>query len=138
MLSEFIRRSRPWSDERAMVPRCVRRVLWFMLPAQLVWAVWLTTLVTGLRSCDGAVCVMATLDGRPTLLLIFSLISLAAVGFVAIRTRGLSSSNGRETAALIVAIASGGLALLGIAALLSVVGIVLATLGVFSGAMTAT
>ena len=117
----------------------VRRLLWLLILAQLTWAIWLNTVImTGTDSCAGTVCTIATLDGRVVLLLVCSVLSLAVLGGVAVMTRGLSSTNFRETAGLTVSVAVGCVALLGVAALLSVIAIVLLAFGVLFGTMTVT
>jgi hypothetical protein len=121
------------------LPRRVRRLLWLLILAQLTWAIWLTTVImTETASCAGTVCTIATLDGRVVLLLVCSVLSLAVLGAVAVMTRGLSSTNFRETAGLTVSVAVGCVALLGVAALLSVIAIVLLAFGVLFGTMTVT
>jgi hypothetical protein len=53
-------------------------------------------------------------------------------------TRGLTSTNCRETAGLTVSVAAGCVALLGVAALLSVIAIVVLAFGVLIGTLTVT
>ena len=138
-MSQLIRQSRPWSRERVSLPRRVRRLLWLLLWAQLAWAIWLSIiLVTGNASCAGTVCTVATLDGRVVPLLVCSVVSLTGLAFVAVMTRGLSSTDCRETAGLTVSLAAGGVALLGVAALLCVIAIVLLVFAVLFGTMTFT
>lgn len=138
-LSQFVGRSRPWSRERVSLPRRVRRLLWLLIVAQLTWAIGLTTItMTGPASCAGRVCTIATLDGRVALLLVCSLLSLVGLVGVAVVTRGLASTDSRETAGLTVSVLAGGVALLGVAALLSVIAIVLLALAVLFGTMTVT
>jgi hypothetical protein len=67
-----------------------------------------------------------------------SVVSLTGLAFVAVMTRGLSSTDCRETAGLTVSLAAGGVALLGVAALLCVIAIVLLVFAVLFGTMTFT
>lgn len=127
-LSQLLRRRQAWSRERVAIPRPVRRLLWLLILAQLAWAAWLTLMVTtGTNTCAGIVCTVATLDGHLALLLLCSALSLGGLVTVAIVTRGLSSSDGRETSGLTVSIATGGVALLGVTALLCVLAILTLT-----------
>ena len=81
---------------------------------------------------------MATLGGRVTLLLICSLASLAGLGIVAAVTRGLSATDGHETVGLTVSVAAGAVSLLGVAAVVCVLAVVLLALALLFGTMTAT
>lgn len=137
-LTQFIRQSRPWARERVILSRRVRRLVWLLILTQLAWATWLWALVTDAVSCTGRVCTVITLDGQATLLLVCSVVSLAGLIAVALVTRGLSATDGRETAGLTVSVAAGGVALLGVAALACVVAIVLLAFAVAFGTMTAT
>lgn len=137
-LSQFVRQSQPWHRERVILTRRVRRLLWLLITTQLLWAAWLGVVLTGTVSCTGRLCTVATLDGRVTLLLVCSLVSLAGLGLVAAVTRGLSATDGREVAGLTLSVATGGVALLGVIAVACVLAIVLLALAVLFGTMTAT
>lgn len=136
-LAQFIRQSQPWSRERVALPRRVRCLVWLLVTLQLIWAVWLSTLLTG-ALCTGRLCAVATLGGQVTLLLACSLVSLAGLGGVAVVTRGLSATDGRESAGLTVSVAAGGVALLGVLAVACVLAVVLLAFAVLFGTMTAT
>ncbi len=136
VLSQFARLSRPWSRQRVLVPVRVRRVLWFALPVQLVWATWLAALMSGVVSCGRPVCTVATLDGRVGFLFVCAMISIILLTGLAVTTRGLSTTDCREAASLTCAVASGSLALLGVAAVLSLVAVVVITFAVFFATMT--
>ena len=116
-LSDFVQHSQSWSRVRMALPRHLRLTLWALIPVQLLWGIWLVTIVAG-AGCQGRVCSVATLDRHAGVLLV-----LAAMCFVGLlglvpTTRGLSQCNGAEAAGLGVAATAGGAALIGIAALL--------------------
>lgn len=135
-LEQFLRRSRSWTRERIAIPLRVRRLLWGMVPIHLIWSTWLALVLAEVAPCEGSVCTVVTLDGRAALLLICSISSLVVLVGVAASTRGLRSSNCGETAWLTAAAGAGGVALLGITALLWVVALVLMALAVLFGIMT--
>jgi hypothetical protein len=116
-LSDFVRHSQPWSRVRMALPRRLRLTLWALIPIQLLWGIWLVTIVTG-DGCDGRICSVATLDGHAAVLLVLAVLCLAGLLGLVPTTRGLSQCNGAEAAGLGVAAVAGGAALLGIAALL--------------------
>ena len=137
-LSNFVRRSQPWSTERVPLHLCLRRTFWALIPVEFLWGIWLVTVVTGATRCDGPICSVATLDHHAGVLLIFSLLCLTGLVGLAPATRGLAQCNAREVAGLGVAAAAGGAALLGIAALLLGAVIVLTVLAAFFAALTTT
>ena len=137
-VAKLLRHSRAWSRERVPVGRNVRRVLWLALPVQLVWAGGLALLMSAAVSCSAPVCTIATLGGRVGPLFVCATISLALLGGLVLTTRGLSSTDCREAASLTFAVATGSIALIGVAAVLCVVAIVLITFAVLFGTMTVT
>ena len=136
VLAEFIRDSRAWSRERAALPSRLRRALWGLLTVDLVWGFWLATIVASASSCESRVCKVATLDPYAPVMLTGAALSLLCLAVVAISTRGLAQADGREVTALVAAVATGGLALVGIAALIVVALIVALVLAVFWAAFT--
>ena len=137
VLSEFLRHSQPWSRERAPLPLRFRRTLWLLVPVELLWGIWLVTIVTGATRCDGPTCSVATLDRHAAVLLVLAVLCLTGLVGLAPATRGLAQCNGREMAGLGVAAAAGGASLLGIAALLLGAAIVLIVLAAFFAALSA-
>lgn len=135
-LPDFIRDSQSWSRERVPLPPRLRRALWALVPVELLWGIWLVTVVTGATRCDGPVCSIATLDHHAAVLLVLAVLCLTGLLGLAPAPRGLAQCNGREVAGLGVAAAAGGAALLGIAALLLGAVIVLIVLAAFSAALT--
>ena len=138
VLSDFVRRSQPWSTERVPLPLRLRRTFWALIPVELIWGICLVTVVTGATQCDGPICSVATLDRHAGVLLFFAVLCVAGLVGLAPATWGLAQCNGREVAGLGVAAAAGGASLLGIAALLLGVVIVLMILAAFSAALSAT
>jgi hypothetical protein len=138
LLQNFLRSTRPWSRERVPIPRRLRRTLWVLIPFQLIWGIWLATVLTGARRCGGPFCAVATLGHHAALLLACVVISVTALAALLPFTHGLSRCNERELIALAAASAAGGVALLGIAALLAGVVIVLLLLAIFILGFTAT
>jgi len=96
------------------------------------------TLLTGARPCGGPLCTVATLGHHAALLLACAGISVAGLVGLIPFTRGLSQCNDREVVGIAAASAAGGVALLGIAALLTGVVIVLILLAIFILGFTAT
>jgi hypothetical protein len=138
VLSEFIERSVPWSDERVPVPGRLRLAFWAWIPLELFWAIWLATILSEASPCDGPICMVATLDRHAAALLACGVFCVAAFVGLIPTTRGFSRCNGTEVVGLAIASAAGGASLLGIAALIIgalIVSIVLAT---FVLAFTAT
>ena len=109
-----------------------------MIPFQLIWGIWLATVLPGARCCGGPFCAVATPGHRAALLLACAVISVTALAALLPFTHGLSRCNERELIALAAASAAGGVALLGIAALLTGVVIVVILLGIFILGFTAT
>ena len=138
VLSDFLRHSQPWSREQVPLALGLRRALWTLVPVEVLWGVWLLTVVTGATRCDGPVCSVATLDRHAAVLLVFAVLCLIGLVGLAPATRGLAQCNGREVAGLGVAAVAGGASLLGIAALLLGAVIVLMILAAFCAALSAT
>jgi hypothetical protein len=138
VLSDFLKSSEPWSQERVRVPRRLRWALWALIPIELFWVIWLATIATGATSCRGPICTIATLDHHVAVLLACGVSCIAVLVGLIPFTRGFSKCNGRELTGLSVASAAGGVALLGIAALVIGTLIVLIVLAIFLLAFTAT
>ena len=81
---------------------------------------------------------MATLGHHTAVLLGFAAVCTAGLTGIAVTTRGFAKGNGWEVGGLAVAGAAGGIALLGVAALVFGLAIVLATFLAFFGALTFT
>jgi hypothetical protein len=137
VLSNFVRRSQPWSRQRVPLPRRLRRTLWTLVPIELVWGIWLWTITTGASPCDGPICTVATLNHHAAVLLGCAIVCVAGLLGIAAVNRGLSQCGGREVVGIGVAAGAGGTALLGIAALLVGALIVLIILAAFVAAFTA-
>jgi hypothetical protein len=137
VLSDFVRRSQPWSRQQVPLPRRLRRTLWVLIPIELLWGIWLWTITTGASPCDGPICTVATLNHRAAVLLGCAIVCVAGLVGLAAATRGLSHCGGREVVGVGFAAGAGGAALLGIAALLVGVLIVLIILAAFVAAFTA-
>jgi hypothetical protein len=93
-------------------------VLWCLVPVQLFWAIWLATIVTGSTACRGPICTVITLDHHAAALLACGAFSVAGLVGLMPTTRGFSRCNDVEVFGLAIALAAGGAALFGIAALL--------------------
>jgi uncharacterized membrane protein YhaH (DUF805 family) len=113
-------------------------VLWCLVPVQLFWAIWLATIVTGSTACRGPICTVITLDHHAAALLACGVFSVAGLVGLIPTTRGFSRCNGVEVIGLAIALAAGGTALLGAAALLIGAVILLIVLAAFVFAATAT
>jgi hypothetical protein len=140
VLQDYLQTSQPWSRERERVPLPgrLRGTLWALIPVEFLWAIWLATILTGARPCGGPFCSVATLGHHPALLLACVVISVTTLAALLPFTRGLSRCNERELIGIAAASAAGGIALLGIAALLTGVAIVVALLAIFILGFTAT
>jgi hypothetical protein len=139
LLSDFIQRSQPWSSERVPGPRRLRwAALWALVPVELFWAIWLATIVTGATACRGPICTVITLDHHAAALLACGVFSVAGLAGLIPTTRGFSRCNGPEVIGLALATAAGGALLLGIAALIIGVLILLLVPATFVLASTAT
>jgi hypothetical protein len=138
VIQEFVQRSQPWGRERVPLPRQLRRALWALIPLQLLWAIWLVTVLSGSSPCEGPICTVATLNHHSAILLACGVICLIGLVGLAIPTRGLSRCNGREVAGLSLAATAGGASLLGIAALIIGALIALIVLGAFVLGFSAT
>jgi hypothetical protein len=137
VLSDFIRRSQPWSRQQVPLPGRLRRTLWVLIPIDLIWGIWLWTITTEASPCDGFICTIATLNHHAAVLLGCAIVCVAGLVGLAAVTRGLSQCGGREIAGVAVAAGAGGAALLGIAALLVGGLIVLIIIAAFFAAFTA-
>jgi hypothetical protein len=56
VLIDFLQTSRPWSRERTPTTRRLRLSLWALVPLEVLWAIWLGTILTGATPCSGATC----------------------------------------------------------------------------------
>jgi hypothetical protein len=138
ILRDFIKSSQPWSREGIPLPRRLRFTLVSMIPLELLWGIWLMSIVSGATPCDGPIYTVATLNQHATALLacdVFSFVGLTALVPI---TRGFAKCNDIEIVGLTIASAAGGVALLGITALLIAAAIVLILLATFVLALTAT
>jgi hypothetical protein len=138
VLVEFLDNSHPWSRQRVPVPRRLRLALWAFVPVELFWAIWLATIVTGATACRGPICTVTTLDHHAAALLACGVFSVAGLVGLIPTTRGFSRCNGPEVIGLAIATAASGASLLGIAALMTGVLILLIILATFVFASTAT
>jgi hypothetical protein len=138
LLSDFVDHSQPWSRERVLVPRRLRWALWFHIPVEVFWAIWLATIVTGSTACRGPICTVVTLDHHAAALLACGVFSVAGLMGLMPTTRGFSKCNGIEVIGLAIATAAGAASLLGIAALLTGALILLIILATFVLTSTAT
>jgi hypothetical protein len=138
VLQDFLQTSQPWSRERVPLSSRLRRTLWALIPVELIWGTWLVTIITGATACDGPICRVATLQHHSAVLLACAVISVTGLVSLIPFTRGLSRSNDRELVGIAAASAAGGIALLGIAALLTGVVIALLLLALFILGFTAT
>jgi hypothetical protein len=138
LLRDFVQNSRMWSRERVPLPRRLRRTLWSMMPLEIMWAIWLATIASGESPCDGPICTIATLHHHAAALLACGVFCVAGLVALIPTTRGYSKCNGREVIGLAITSAAGGIALLGIAALMIGTLIMLAVLAIFVLAFAAT
>jgi hypothetical protein len=109
-----------------------------MLPIELSWAIWLATIVSGTSACEGPICTVATLHHHAEALLACGVFCVAGLVALIPSTRGFSRCNGLEASGVAIASAAGGVALLGVAALLIGFAIVMIVLTTFVLALTAT
>ena len=137
-LQDLLNGSQPWSRERLPLPRSLRRALWVLIPLELLWAIWLATILSNASPCEGPICTVATLNHHSAALLACGVICLIGLVALALPTRGLSQGNGREVIGLAIAASAGGASLLGIAALIIGVLIALIVLGAFVLGVSAT
>jgi hypothetical protein len=138
LLSDFVKTSRHWSAEGILVPRRLRWSLWALIPLELLWVIRLATIVTGIASCRGPICTVATLDHHAAVLLACAVSCLIALAGLIPTTRGFAKCNGIEITGLAIASAAGGVALLGVAVLVIGALIVLIVIATFLLAFTAT
>jgi hypothetical protein len=108
------------------------------VPIELFWVIWLATIVTGATACRGPICTVITLDHHAAALLACGVFSVAGLIGLMPTTRGFSRCNGVEVIGLAIALAAGGAALLGIAALIVGAVILLIVPAAFVFASTAT
>ena len=137
VLTNFVRRSQPWSRQRFRFPRRLRLTLWVLILIELLWGIWLWTITTGASLCEGRICTVATLNHHAPVLLGCAIVCLAGLLGLAAATRGLSQGGGREVVGVGIAAGAGGTALLGIATLLVGAVIALIILLAFLAALTA-
>jgi hypothetical protein len=138
VLWDFIESGQPWDRERVPVPHRLQWALWALLAVELLWAIWLGTILTGATPCSGPICTVATLHYHAAALLACGVFcAVALVGLIP-TTRGFSRCNGIEVSGLAVASAAGGASLLGIAALIVGALIAFFLLATFVLASTAT
>ena len=130
IVNDFAQSIQPWSRERVPLPRSLRYALWALIPVELPWAAWLVAIVSGVSPCDGRICTVATLN-HAAVLLACAAICIVGIALLVPFTRGLSECNGREVVGLAIASAAGGVALLGVGALLVAAAIVLVLLATF-------
>jgi hypothetical protein len=138
VLSDFIHHSQRWSHQRVATLGRLRLALFALIPLQLFWAIWLATIVTGATSCRGPICTVATLDHHAAALLACGVFCIAVLVALIPTTRGFSKCNGTEVIGLSSAAAAGGTALLGLAALITGVLIVMLLFATLVLASTAT
>ncbi len=138
VLMDFLQTSRSWSRERTPIQRQLRLSLWALLPFEVLWAIWLGTILTGATPCSGPICMVTTLHHHEAALLACGVFCVAALVGLIPTTRGYSKCNGPEVIILAVASAAGGASLLGIAALIIGALIAFFLLAIFVLASTAT
>jgi hypothetical protein len=131
VLHDFLLNSQPWSRERIAIPRRLRRILWALMPVQLLWATLLATILTENIACDGVICSVVTLNRHEVVLLACALLCIIGLAVLAPATRGLSWCDGREVVGVIIAAVAGGVTLLGIATLIIGTAIALVVLATF-------
>ena len=95
-------------------------------------------ITSGVGSCDGPICAVATLNHHAALLLGCAIVCVAGLLALSTITLGLSECGGREVIGTAGTAAAGGAALLGIAALLFGAVIVLTIFAAFFAALTPT
>jgi hypothetical protein len=124
----FVRTSVPWSRVAVPLPSRLRGALIALLLTDLAWGIWLAVILTGRASCHGPICEAATLHHQVWLLAACS--SVCVVGLIAtgLVTRAFTRCDGRGVVGIAVATVAGWVSLLGIAALLSGLVIVLIVL----------
>jgi hypothetical protein len=137
-LSGFIEGSEPWDLGCVVLPGALRRSLWVLLPVELLWVVWLATIVTGATACRGPICTVATLDHHAAVLLACGVLCVAGLAALIPPTRGFSECNSIEVIGLVITAAAGLAALLGMAALIIGAMIFLFLIATFVLASTAT
>jgi hypothetical protein len=137
VLADFVRRSQPWGRQPVPLPRRLQLILWALVPIELLWGIWLWTIITGASPCDGPICTVATLNHHAEVLLGCAVGSIVGLLGLAAPTRGLSQGGDREVIGLAIAAGTGGIALLGIATLLVGVVVALIILLAYLAAFTA-
>jgi hypothetical protein len=137
VLMDFLQTSRPWSRERTPIPRRLQLSLWALLPFEVLWAIWLGTILTRATPCSGLICTVATLHHHAAALLACGASCIAGLAGLMPTTRGFAKCNGIEMAGLASASAAGGASLLGIGALMLGAVIGLIVLAAFVLAFTA-
>jgi hypothetical protein len=95
-------------------------------------------MLIGATVCDGPICTVVTLGHHPAVLLGFAAMCVAGLAVLVPFTRGLAQCNSREVVGLAIAATAGGVARLGIAALLIGAAIVLIVFATLVLASTAT
>jgi hypothetical protein len=138
VLHDLVQSSRSWNRERVPLPRRLRGTLWAFIPVEFLWGIWLVAILTGATPCSGPICTVATLHQHAALLLPCAITSVIGLLSLFPLTRGLSHCNDREFIAVAATTAAGCIALLGIAALLTGVMVVLMLIGIFVFGVTAT
>jgi hypothetical protein len=114
----FVESSQPCSRQAVRLPIRLRWALWILMPVELAWGIWLVTVLTGDTTCDGPICVVATLGNHAAVLLACVLVCIGGLIGLVPFTRGFSQCDGRHVAGVAVASVAGVAALLGLAALI--------------------
>jgi hypothetical protein len=109
-----------------------------LIAVELFWVIWLATIVSGTASCRGAICRVVTLGHNAAALLACGVFCVTVLTVLVPFTRGLARCNGWQIVGAAAASAAGGVALLGIAALMFGAVIGLIALLTFVLAFTAT
>jgi len=134
-LLALLREAEPWAHQRVAIPDLTRQVLLTLTPLMLAWAIVLASILTGNTDCQGRLCAAATLHNPPPLL-VAATVAVVLLVVIGIRTRGFAAADRREAGGLTVAAAASLVALLGVAAVISLAAAVLAVLFAFFGALT--
>jgi hypothetical protein len=113
-LTAYVESARPWAREQVPLPVDVTAVLWTIVVANVLLEGWAVAVLTGVRRCDGFLCSLTTLGGRPWLLLVLSGCCLLSLVSAAAVTGGLTRAGGGQLAVLVVAALTGVGAVLGV------------------------
>jgi hypothetical protein len=126
LLTTFVRdQARSWGGVPVALSPRVTAALWAEAALVVAFSGFLMAVRSGVTSCSGIACTVATLGSQPVALAL-ALMCVAAMAVAMLMTRGLSQADGPRLAVIVIAALCGLVALAGVLLLLFVLGLALA------------